>query len=59
MDRKTRAKLLLLEVRAIQDGNYEGRTGDLLTLVNEIVRDAQALAEETIEQDDTEDKKAA
>ena len=48
MDKKTRAKLILLEVKAVQEGNYENRTRDLLTLVNEVVRDAKALAEDTI-----------
>jgi hypothetical protein len=61
MNKKTRAKLLILEVQALQDGNYENRTDDLLTLVNEVVRDAKALAEDTIadSSDDLDGKKKA
>ena len=60
MDKKTRAKLVLLQVKAIQDGSYENRTGDLLTLVNEVIRDAEALAEEIdSEPDEVDEKKAA
>lgn len=51
MDKKMRANLILLQVKAIQDGHFEKRTGDLLTLVNEVIRDAEALAEETLESD--------
>lgn len=51
MDKKMRANLILLQVKAIQDGRFEKRTGDLLTLVNEVIRDAEALAEETLESD--------
>lgn len=61
MDKKTRAKLILIEVKAVQEGDYQNRTGDLLTLVNEVVRDAKALAEDTIADpsDDLKDNKNA
>lgn len=55
MDIKIKAKLLLIEIKAVQE--FSGDTRGLLTLVNEVFRDAKTIAEIIVDKD--EDKKAA
>ena len=47
MDKKQRAKLLLIEIEGLA-GEFEN-TRDLMVYANEVIRTAKALAEETIE----------
>jgi len=54
MDKKQRAKLLLIEIEGLA-GEFEN-TRDLMAYANEVIRTAKTLAEETIE---SEDKEAA
>lgn len=49
MERADRAKLILLQIEAVQTGDFEARNTDLLVLINEVIRDAKYLAEETLE----------
>lgn len=44
-----KAKLILIQMEAL-NGEFEGRTADLMALINEILRDSKALAEEVLEE---------
>lgn len=48
---KSRAKLILLEIEALQSAEPD-ETSNILTLVNEVIRDAKQLAEETLKEVD-------
>lgn len=51
MDKTQRAKLLLIELDAIREGDYTARTQDLLVLINEALKDAKVLAQEVLKED--------
>jgi hypothetical protein len=60
MTKVNRAKMLLVEIEALQTGDYEGRVQDMLMIVNHIIRDAQVLAKEVAGDESQElEKKAA
>lgn len=60
MDRKRhKAQLILFQVAAIEEGNFDQGSIRLITLVNEVLRDAKELAEETLKDEPQEVKKAA
>lgn len=52
MDIKIKAKLLLIEIKAVQE--FSGDTRGLLTLVNEVFRDAKTIATAIIEEEEQE-----
>lgn len=51
MTKNQRANAILMQIEAIQGDAYEGRFSDLLTLVNETLRDAYALAEDVVNEE--------
>lgn len=52
MDKKARARLLLLEIAAVQEGDYQCNSTGLTNLIAEVFRDAAALAEEVLQESD-------
>lgn len=46
MDRTQRAKMLLLEIEAVKD--CSAHVSDLLILINEVLKDAEALAKDIV-----------
>lgn len=46
-----KAELILIQIQALQEATPDN-TSNMLTLVNEIVRDAKQLAEEVLKSDD-------
>ncbi len=58
MERTIVAKLVLIQIDAIQTGDFENRSIDRLALINELIRDAKQLAEETLATSNNEDKAA-
>lgn len=60
MDKKRhKSHLILFQLAAIEEGNFDQGSIRLITLVNEVLRDAKELAEETLKDEPQELKKAA
>ena len=63
MNKRLKAEMLLFEITAIEEGNFDARTRELLVLINEVLKDARALAtyvlDEELAKDKNDIKKAA
>ena len=44
MNKRLKAEMLLFEITALEEGDFEGRSIDLMLLVEEVFKDARALA---------------
>ncbi len=56
MNKRHKAELILFQLAAIREGEFQEGSIRLLGLINEVLRDAKELAEATV---DEEDKKKA
>lgn len=59
MNTLNKAKLVLIQLEALSEGNFEGRTIEQIGLINEVLRSAKELAEITLENQQVEEVKKA
>lgn len=59
MSKIRNAKLVLVQIESMQTGDFTGRVADGMTLANEVMRNAKALAEEILKEEAQEEAKAA
>ena len=58
MSKTHKAKLVLIQMQALQEGDFTGRSIDLAVLAEETLKDAKALAEEVLKEEESLSKAA-